>query len=149
SPLEKYFKLSPELSEALRSALELSPLMGEITEFVEKEVMCIEFASNTVEVGFVAFLDCRFMRADKTGKELSGQTTPLYSSKMMRRPRKCVIFASDLMSICSPMQTTMTKVAWFESMSVPDSWKFATDHQLQITVIVWVTFLNRKFSLNE
>ncbi|KDN33096.1 hypothetical protein RSAG8_13814, partial [Rhizoctonia solani AG-8 WAC10335] len=35
SPLEKYFKLPPEFSRALRSALELSPLMGEITEFVE------------------------------------------------------------------------------------------------------------------
>ncbi|KDN38851.1 hypothetical protein RSAG8_09257, partial [Rhizoctonia solani AG-8 WAC10335] len=35
SPPEKNFKLPPEFSGALRSALELSPLMGEITEFVE------------------------------------------------------------------------------------------------------------------
>ncbi|KDN33109.1 hypothetical protein RSAG8_13801, partial [Rhizoctonia solani AG-8 WAC10335] len=35
SPREKNFKLPPEFSGALRSALELSPLMGEITKFVE------------------------------------------------------------------------------------------------------------------
>ncbi|KDN43628.1 hypothetical protein RSAG8_06005, partial [Rhizoctonia solani AG-8 WAC10335] len=50
SPPEKNFKLPPEFSGALRSALELSPLMGEITEFVEDpatDVLCRNIIEET------------------------------------------------------------------------------------------------------